>query len=82
VSRPKLSDVVWLTVDLRPVTTCEPPEGHRCFLAAGSKSFTSADAKRHALENPRHYVTRQRVQQSQFIYEPATEDAAPEGGAA
>ena len=55
----KLSDVWWMTADLIPVTSCEPPEGTTCYLQRGSTSYAAADAKRHAFDNPGHLVVRE-----------------------
>lgn len=67
--KPKLSDVYWLTVDMRPETRCEPPAGETCWLAKGSLHESAADAKRHAFENPGHYVVREAVTRSSYILE-------------
>lgn len=70
-SRPKTSDVNWMTVSLVPITRCEPPEGQQCFLATRpSEYFTTADAKRHALEHPGHCVFREQINRTSYVYEP------------
>jgi hypothetical protein len=74
MSKPKLADVDWMTASLLPITKCEPPEGQRCFLANGTPNYSASDAKRHALENPGHYVFREQINRTSYIYQPATEE--------
>jgi len=78
VSNPKLADVNWMSVTLVPVTRCEPPEGVRCFLQNPNASFTSADAKRHALEHPGHYVLRETVTRTEYLFAPDDAEGVPD----
>lgn len=75
MAKPKLSDVWWMSATLRPVTTCRPPEGKRCHLEGGSVWLTGTEAKRHALENPGHHVTREARTVTEYRLDP------PEDGA-
>lgn len=68
-AEPKLSDVYWLKVELRPITRCEPPAGTRCPLELGNAYLTHADAKRHAFENPGHYVVRDQTTRASYALE-------------
>jgi hypothetical protein len=69
-AKPKLSDVWWLTVDLLPVTTCYPPEGHTCYFERGRTGYSGAEAKRHAFENPGHEVTREAIKRTRYLLDP------------
>ncbi len=65
-TKPKTSDVWWMTKTLTPVTKCDPPEGSTCFLSRGATGYTAAEAKRHALENPGHFVERESITRSSY----------------
>jgi hypothetical protein len=73
-AKAKLGDVDWMTASLLPVTRCEPPEGQRCYLVNGRADLTSADAKRHAFENPGHHVLREQINRTSYIYQPSSEE--------
>jgi hypothetical protein len=75
VSKPKLSDVWFMSVTLQPVTTCEPPEGETCWLQKGSPNLDATAARRHALENPCHLLQREAVTRSRYHYEVPGEPA-------
>ena len=76
MSRPKLSDVWWMTVTLLPVTRCEPPDGQACWLQQRpTTGATATDAKRHTLENPGHLVVREIVNRTQYHLDPADQPA-------
>lgn len=62
----KLADVEWLTATMLPVTTCDPPEGTGCWLNRSQVNMPAAEAKRHALDNPGHVVTREAITRTQY----------------
>jgi hypothetical protein len=69
VSKPKMSDVAYITVTLVPATYCAPPEGRKCFLQNATPHMSASDAKRHALENPGHVVYRESVTRSTYHWD-------------
>jgi hypothetical protein len=67
----KLRDLWWMTATLLPVTRCEPPEGQTCPMSVGLTGIDIPAAKRHALENPGHLVSREAVTRTVYHLDPA-----------
>lgn len=72
---PRISDVMWRRVDLRPITHCEPPKGQTCRWEAMSSERDANDCRRHALAHPGHQVIRDVVSRTGYWLPTGDEDS-------
>jgi len=73
-------EVFSLGVTLKPLTTCEPPEGVTCPLSGGTTRLSAVAAHRHAADNPGHYVVRDTINRVTYVAGELPQEDAPGGG--